>query len=46
VENFATFEQQLIIERDQSDPNRVNMFIPPDCINNFLVGAMKIAFTR
>ena len=46
VENFETFEKQLIVERDQSDPNRLNMFVPPDCINNFLVGAMKIAFTR
>jgi len=46
VENYDTFEEQLIVERDGSDPNRINMFVPPDCINNFLVGAMKISFLR
>ncbi len=46
VENFKTFSEQLIVERDGSDPNRLNMFIPADLMNSFLVGAMKIAFTR
>lgn len=46
VENFDTFAAQLIVERDASDPNRLNMFVPADLMNSFLVGAIKIAFTR
>ena len=44
VENYAQFERELIVERDGSDPNRVNAIIPPDIINNFLVFAGQIAF--
>lgn len=46
VEDFDTFAAQLRVERDVSDPDRLNMFIPADLMNSFLVGAMKIAFTR
>jgi len=46
VEDFKTFSEQLVVERDGSDPNRLNMFVPPDLMNSFLVGAIKIAFTR
>lgn len=46
VENFKTFSEQLIVERDNSDPNRLNMFVPADLMNSFLVGAIKIAFSR
>lgn len=46
VENVKAFEDQLIVERDASDPNRVNALLPPDLINNFLVGAFQIAFQR
>ncbi|MCW2276377.1 hypothetical protein GJ654_18795 [Rhodoblastus acidophilus] len=41
VENVALFAKYLIVERD-SDPNRVNSFLPTDVANQFRVFAANI----
>lgn len=46
VENLDQFVEELIVERDISDPNRLNMIVPPDLINNLLVTAAKVSFLR
>ena len=46
VENFAQFKAELKVERDLSDPNRINAIVPPDLINAFLVGAFSLQFRR
>lgn len=46
VENVDAFKEQLVVERDGSDPNRVNIILPPDLINNLLVTALRIPFKR
>lgn len=44
VENFEQFKADLVVERNVSDPNRLDFLLPPDLINQFIVGATKIAF--
>ena len=44
VENFDQFKADLIVERNQSDPNRLDVLLPPDVINGLRVVATKIAF--
>lgn len=46
VENFAQFKDEIIVERNGSDVNRVDMVLPPDMINNLLVTAVKLSFIR
>ena len=46
VENYDQFAEELLVERDGSDPNRVNAILPPDLINNFLVFAGQVSFIR
>lgn len=46
VENADQFVSELVVERDPSDPNRVNALIPPDLVNNLLSFAARIAFKR
>lgn len=46
VENYTQFARELLVERDGSDPNRVNVILPPDIINNFLTFAAQVAFKR
>lgn len=43
IENIDQLKEELIVERDLNDPNRVNALIPPDLINNLLVFAAQIA---
>jgi phage tail sheath gpL-like len=43
---FDQFKAELLVERDLSDPNRVNAIVPPDLMNNFLVGAFSLQFRR
>ncbi len=43
---LAQFKSELIVERSEVDPNRVDFLLPPDLVNNLLVSAMKIAFKR
>jgi phage tail sheath gpL-like len=44
VEGFDQYVQDLIVERDATDRNRINALIPPDIVNGFLVFAAKIEF--
>jgi phage tail sheath gpL-like len=44
VENIAAFKQNLIVERDTNNPNRVNVLYPPDLINQLRVFAVLAQF--
>ena len=44
VENMEAFKQFLIVERDPVDPNRVNVLLPPDLINQLRIFAMLVQF--
>lgn len=44
VEGFEQFKRDLISERDPTDPNRLNMLLPPDIINGLRVIGTKIQF--
>jgi phage tail sheath gpL-like len=44
VENFEQFVTDLVVERDESDPNRLNFLLPPDLANQFIVGAANTQF--
>lgn len=44
VEGLDQFIADLIVERDASDPNRVNALIPPDIVNQFRSFAAAIQF--
>ena len=38
------FKRFLIVERDQTDPNRVNVLLPPDLVNQLRIFAMLVEF--
>jgi phage tail sheath gpL-like len=44
VEGFDQFKRDLVVERNQSDPNRLDFLLPPDLINQLIVTAAKIQF--
>ena len=44
VENMDAFKQFLIVERDPVDPNRVNVLLPPDLVNQLRIFAMLVEF--
>lgn len=44
VENLDQFKRDLVVERDATDPNRLNFLLPPDLINQLIVSAAKIQF--
>lgn len=44
VENIDQFKNDLICERNASDPNRLDWYLPPDLMNQFRVGAAQIGF--
>jgi len=44
VENAQAFKQNLIVERDPNDPNRVNILYPPDLVNQLRVVAVLNQF--
>ena len=44
VENAVAFKQNLIVERDANDPNRVNVLYPPDLINQLRIFAVLAQF--
>src|SRR4029077_12422361 len=44
VENIDAFKQFLIVERDVVDPNRVNVLLPPDLVNQLRVFAALVQF--
>lgn len=44
VEDIEQFKADLVVERDATDPNRVNALIPPNLINQFRVFAAQIQY--
>lgn len=44
VENMADFKANLISERNESDPNRMDVLLPPDLVNQLRIVANKIQF--
>jgi len=44
VEGFEQFKAELVAERNVSDPNRMDWRLPPDLVNQFIVGATQLAF--
>lgn len=44
VENFDQFKADLVVERNVSNPTRMDWLMPPDIINQFITGATKIQF--
>jgi phage tail sheath gpL-like len=44
VENAIAFKDNLIVERDPQDPNRVNVLYPPDLINQLRIFAVLAQF--
>ena len=44
VENFDTFKANLVVERNATDPNRLDWLLPPDLINQLIVGAASIQY--
>jgi phage tail sheath gpL-like len=44
VENIEGFERDIIVERDQNDPNRLNVLAPPDWVNQLRIAAVLVAF--
>lgn len=44
IENIDDFKDNLRVERDASDRNRVNVLLPPDLINQFRVLAGLVQF--
>jgi phage tail sheath gpL-like len=44
VEDAINFKNNLIVERDPNDPNRVNVLYPPDLVNQLRVFAVLAQF--
>lgn len=44
VENYDAFMEHLIVERDQNNPNRVNVLYPPDYVNQLRIVALRNEF--
>ncbi|WP_408596577.1 phage tail sheath subtilisin-like domain-containing protein [Pseudomonas sp. PLMAX] len=44
VENIDDFKANLIAERNASDPNRMDVLLPPDLVNQLRIVANKIQF--
>lgn len=44
VEGGDQFKRDLIVERNASDPNRLDFLLPPDLVNQLRVTGVKIAF--
>lgn len=44
VENADQFKRDLVVERNASNPNRLDWLLSPDIINNFMIGGTQIAF--
>jgi phage tail sheath gpL-like len=44
VEGFDQFKSELIVERNADNPNRVDVLMPPDLVNQLTVLGVKIQF--
>lgn len=45
-ENFTQFKRDVVMARNAQDPNRVDMLLPPDFVNSFIVSAAQIQFRQ
>lgn len=44
VENFDQFKNDVVVERNAVDPNRLDFLLPPDLINQLIVTAASLQF--
>lgn len=44
VEGFDQFAADLIVERSTTDANRVDILLPPDLVNQLLIGAVSLRY--
>jgi phage tail sheath gpL-like len=44
VENLALFTEQLVVRRDTTNVNRLEWLLPPDLMNQFIVGSGDMQF--
>lgn len=44
VEDISQFKNDLIVERNVSDPNRLDVMMPPNLVNQLIVTAAQIGF--
>lgn len=44
VENFDQFKRDLVVERNVTDVNRLDVVMMPDLVNQFIVGAASFRF--
>ena len=44
VEGIDQFKTDLIVERNANDPNRLDILLPPDLVNQLRVTGVKIGF--
>lgn len=44
IEDLATLKKELVVERDANDPNRVNLMLPANLVNQFRVLAAIVQF--
>ena len=44
VENFSQFKRDLVVERNATDRNRLDVLLPPDLINQLIVVGAQIQF--
>jgi phage tail sheath gpL-like len=44
VENLQQFKDDVRCERDLSNPNRLNWFLPPDLVNQLIVASANLGF--
>ena len=44
VEGADQFKRDLIVERNATDSNRLDFLLPPDLMNQFMVGGVQIGF--
>jgi phage tail sheath gpL-like len=44
VEDIDQFKRDLVVERDGTDPNRLNFLLPPNLVNGLIVTATQLQF--
>lgn len=44
VEGFDQFKEDLVVERDPNNPNRVNVLLPPDIVNQLIIMGVSLRF--
>jgi len=44
VENLEQFKNDIVVERNAQDPNRLDFLLPPDLINGLKIIAAQIQF--